>query len=59
MSNRFRNLKLGRTFNLNNNRLAPLPSEVSSSETSYKVSGSPKVIGAACGFSKHIYLIIS
>ncbi|ELU13503.1 hypothetical protein CAPTEDRAFT_195621, partial [Capitella teleta] len=25
MSNRFRNLKLGRTFNLNTNRLVPLP----------------------------------
>lgn len=28
MSNRFRNLKLGRTFNLNTNRLAPLNLEV-------------------------------
>ena len=46
MSNRFRNLKLGRTFNTNTNRLAPMPADLPPTPTSSSVSirsASPKV----------------
>lgn len=43
MSNRFRNLKLGRTFNLQTNRLAPLPDQMPANDGTLKnANSSPK-----------------